>query len=316
MNKSPIRIATRGSALALAQANIVLALCQKQFPACNFEIKTIKTTGDKLQTPALADANLPKGLFTKELEVALTNKETDLAVHSLKDLPTELPSGLKIGAVLEREDVRDVLICRRAAPYARAAIAIRDLPKTAVVATSSTRRAAQLRELRSDLKIVPIRGNVPTRLRKLVQQPEIDALILAAAGLIRLQIELAHDGLLIGPEDVVTPGLCAAFIPLEDMLPCVGQGAIGVEIREGDRKVAELCAALNHEDTLRCVTAERAFLRAMGGGCQLAVAAHAQALGSELRMRAVSFLKGAARRAEARASDPVALGRELAARLS
>src|SRR5258705_13867863 len=140
MSKAAIRIATRGSALALAQANIVLALCKKQFPEQKFEIKIIKTTGDKLQTASLADANLPKGLFTKELESALISEKADLAVHSLKDLPTEIPTGLKLGAVLKREDVRDVLIWRRDADYASADMGIRDLPKGATVATSSTRR--------------------------------------------------------------------------------------------------------------------------------------------------------------------------------
>jgi hydroxymethylbilane synthase len=315
MSKSAIRIATRGSALALAQANIVLALCQEKFPDEKFEVKIIKTTGDRLQTASLADANLPKGLFTKELETALISGKAELAVHSLKDLPTEIPKGLKLSAVLEREDVRDVLICRRDASYARADMAIRDLPKGATVATSSTRRAAQLLEIRPDVKVVPIRGNVPTRLRKLAQQREIDALVLAAAGLSRLQIRPARDGSLTGPEEVITPGLCANFIPLDDMLPCVGQAAIGIEIRETDRIVIRICAELNDEKTLQSVTAERAFLRALGGGCQLAVAAHAQVRRGKLHMRAVSFLKGAARPGEVTGTDPVKLGREMAEKL-
>lgn len=311
---SKIRIATRGSALALAQANIVLEQCRALGEPC--EIRVIKTTGDKLQTASLADSNLPKGLFTKELEVALTDGEADLAVHSLKDLPTELPDGLKLGAVLEREDVRDVLIGRRDDAFAGAGFGIRDLPPGATVATSSTRRTAHLRELRGDLKIVPIRGNVPTRLRKLAQQREVDAIILAAAGLLRLQMRPAADGLLTGPDEVVTPGLCAAFIPLDDMLPCVGQAAIGIETRAGDQRIAELCAKLNHHDTFRGVIAERAFLRGMGGGCQLAVAAFAESRGAEIKMRAVSFLAGPARRAQATGADPEKLGHDLAARLS
>jgi hydroxymethylbilane synthase len=316
MSKMSIRIATRGSALALAQANLVLEQCRRLFPEREFEIRIIKTTGDKLQTASLADANLPKGLFTKELEVALTNGEADLAVHSLKDLPTELPPGLKVGAVLAREDVRDVLICRRDAPFARAGMTVRDLPEQGTVATSSTRRAAQLREGRPDLNIVPIRGNVPTRLRKLAEQQNIDAILLAAAGLIRLQMQLLQDGLLTGPEEIITPGLCGAFIPLEDMLPCVGQAAIGIEVRENDPEIAGLGAKLNHQDTFKCVTAERAFLRGMGGGCQLAVAACAEVARGELHMRAVSFLKGQAQRAEGHGHDPAALGRELAEKLS
>src|SRR5215211_4957921 len=179
MSSGPIRIATRGSALALAQARIVLEQCRKQVPDSLFEIKTIKTTGDKLQTASLADANLPKGLFTKELELALMDGEAELAVHSLKDLPTELPAGLNVGAVLAREDVRDLLICRYDAPFAEAGMSIRHLPHAGTVATSSTRRAAHLRDTRPDLSIVPIRGNVPTRLRKLALHQGIDAIILA-----------------------------------------------------------------------------------------------------------------------------------------
>jgi len=313
---SKMRIATRGSALALAQANIVLEHCRKLVPQQPCEIRIIKTTGDKLQTASLADSNLPKGLFTKELEVALLNDEADLAVHSLKDLPTELPAGLVLGAVLAREDVRDVLICRRDASFARARFRIRDLPRGATVATSSTRRAAQLHDHRPDLKLVPIRGNVPTRLRKLAQQQEIDAIILAAAGLARLQMRPATDGVLTGPEEIITPDLCAAFIPLEEMLPCVGQAAIGIETRQDDNRVAALCAKLNDADTFRSVTAERAFLRGMGGGCQLAVAAFAEANGDRIKMRAVSFLGAKSRSAEASGDDPEKLGRDLAAKLS
>jgi hydroxymethylbilane synthase len=310
---SKIRIATRGSALALAQANIVLELCRKLGQPC--EINFIKTTGDKLQTASLADSNLPKGLFTKELEVALANDEADLAVHSLKDLPTELPARLALGAVLEREDVRDVLICRKDSSFARADFRIHDLPQGATVATSSTRRAAQLRDHRPDLKIVPIRGNVPTRLRKLAQQSEIDAIILAAAGLVRLQMRPTANGTLTGPEEVVTPGLLAAFIPLEEMLPCVGQAAIGIETRSGDKRIADLCAKLNHTNTFRSVTAERAFLRGMGGGCQLAVAAFAESRENEIEMRAVSFLTGTAKKANGVGSDAEQLGQDLAAKL-
>lgn len=316
MSNAPIRIATRGSALALAQAGIVLEQCRKLFANRQFALTIIKTTGDKLQTASLAEANLPKGLFTKELEIALANREADLAVHSLKDLPTELPPGLRIGAVLEREDARDMLICRYDAPFASGAMNVRHLPDSGTVATSSTRRAAQLRGLRPDLKIVPIRGNVPTRLRKLAQQQDIDAIVVAAAGLARLQMRPLQDGLLTGPDEVVTPGLCAAFIPVEDMLPCVGQAAIGIEIREDDGPLSDLCRALNHQETFQCVTAERAFLRAMGGGCQLAVAAHARVVDGKLRMRAVSFLHGSAWHGEGEGSDPAELGRAVAARLT
>src|SRR6267378_5965139 len=188
-----IVIATRGSALALAQANSVLAQCRAAFPKLQFELKIIKTTGDKLQTASLAQEGkaLPKGLFTKELEVALLEHKADLAVHSLKDLPTELPAGLKLGAVGKRADVRDVLIYRHRDHLPRQSsgrgfppgLQIKDFPASAVVATSSTRRRAQLLEQNPQLQTPDIRGNVATRLTKLAEKAELDATILALAGI-------------------------------------------------------------------------------------------------------------------------------------
>ena len=287
-SSSPIRIATRGSALALAQANMVLAQLRAAFPGELFELQIIKTTGDKLQTASLASANLPKGLFTKEIEDALLNGQADLAVHSLKDLPTELPAGLQLGAVSVRVDVRDVLITRRDLALNSQPSTLNSLPPGATVATSSTRRRAQLLDHRPDLNIVPIRGNVGTRLRKLAEQPELHAIVLAAAGLERLHF--SHDGSaeLSGPD--IPPGLMASAIAVEEMLPCVGQAALGIEIRENDARLERIVAALNHPDTQACVTAERAFLRGMGGGCQMAVGAYAEVVGNNLRLRAVSFL--------------------------
>src|ERR1051325_8393501 len=187
----PLTLATRGSALALTQANSVLAQCRAAAPDLECQIKIIKTTGDKLQAASLASLDLPKGIFTKALELALLNGEADLAVHSLKDLPTDLPPGLKLGAVGARADVRDVLIYRdssvhisKGTPGFEGHLTIRSLPAGAVIATSSTRRRAQLLERRPDFKVVPIRGNVPTRLKKLVEQSDFDAIILAAAGMI------------------------------------------------------------------------------------------------------------------------------------
>ncbi len=328
MPAPPIFIATRGSALALAQANSVLAQCRVAFPTLAFELKIIKTTGDKLQTASLAAAELPKGLFTKELEVALLDGEADLAVHSLKDLPTDLPAGLKLGAVGQRADVRDVLLYRDIEYLAnwpepaipvdqrkrgfKAALSIAALPHGATVATSSTRRAAQLRERRPDLRLVEMRGNVGTRLAKLADQSELDATILAAAGLLRLGFQLAPAGKLSG--DGVPAGLLATPLSVHEMLPAVGQAAIGIEVRENDPRVEAICAQLDHADTHRCVAAERAFLRAMGGGCHLAVAAYAEVSGEELRMRAVSFLGGTPRRAEGRraVTEAVQLGEQLA----
>jgi hydroxymethylbilane synthase len=301
----PIFLATRGSALALAQTNTVLGLCQAAFPELAFEIKIIKTTGDKLQTAPPDLPGLPgtKGLFTKELEVALLNQQADLAVHSLKDLPTELPQGLELSAVLPRADVRDVLIYREADLGTKTRIGIGDLPKGGTVATSSTRRQAQLLASRPDLKVVPIRGNVGTRLQKLADQPELTAIILAAAGLQRLHLHIRSDGLLEkspGPnaQDKVPGGLRATFISIEEMIPCVGQGAIGIEGRVGDSRLAPVFARLNDTGTLSCVAAERAFLHAMGGGCLSPVAAYAELTGDQIRIRAVSFREPTVRRGD------------------
>jgi hydroxymethylbilane synthase len=337
-SSSPIILATRGSALALAQANLVLAECRAAFPKLSFELKIIKTTGDKLQTASLAQEgkNLPKGLFTKELEVALLKHRADLAVHSLKDLPTELPAGLMLGAVGKRADVRDVLIYRDA-DYLRAAeadketagrtpgqstrrafkpgLAVKDLPAGAVVATSSTRRKAQLLTLNPGLKVPDIRGNVVTRMQKVAERAELDATVLALAGMNRLNFHITPEGRLQG--DAVPAGLLAVVLDTNEMLPCVGQGAVGIEVRADDERIAALCEQLNHLNTLRCVVAERAFLAAMGGGCQSPVAAYAEVVGSRLEMRALSFTHGPVRRAQAKrpVKEAVELGQQLAVEL-
>jgi len=317
-----IFIATRGSALALAQANAVLAQCRLAFPASRFELKIIKTTGDKLQTASLAQggASLPKGLFTKELETALLNREADLAVHSLKDLPTDLPAGLKLGAVCRRADVREVLIYRDAnGPLAEKdkrgfdpKLPIQGLPHGAVVGTSSTRRKSQLLALRPDLKIVEWRGNVATRLQRLADRKDVDATILAAAGLERLKFCISHDGRLTGAS--VPDGLLTTFLETKVMLPCVGQGAVGIEIREQDERLAAICARLNHCETEQCVIAERAFLKGMGGGCQSPVAAYAEILGLQIRMRAASYKNETVRcgSSERPLAEAAALGKHLA----
>jgi hydroxymethylbilane synthase len=311
---TPIRIATRGSALALAQANMVLAQCRAAFPDEAFEINIIKTTGDKLQTASLASANLPKGLFTKEIEEALLDSSGDLAVHSLKDLPTELPAGLELGAVSARADVRDVLI-RRASPLTPHLSSFTSLPRHATVATSSTRRRAQLLASRPDLKVVDIRGNVGTRLRKLAEQKELDAIILAAAGLERLHFYSEASAELSG--EGVPSGLIATPIPVEEMLPCVGQAALGIEIRENDSRIERIARALNDAHAHACVTAERAFLRGMGGGCQLAVAAYGEIIAGKLRLRAISFLGPTPKRGEQMGTiqDAPAIGMKLAQQL-
>jgi len=338
MDNRPIIIATRGSALALAQAHLVLEQCRAVFPKLQFELKIIKTTGDKLQTASLAKAaaSLPKGLFTKELESALLKHKADLAVHSLKDLPVELPAGLALGAVGKRADVRDVLIYRSAkwleeeaenaaaiewtpgqrqrrgfAPKLR----LNDLPPSATVATSSVRRKTQLLHLRPDLKIVELRGNVPTRLQRLAERAEFDAIILAAAGLDRLHFSISQSGELSG--DAVPDGLLATKLEVDEMLPAVGQGAIGIEIRADDERMAAVCQRLNHYQTFQAVTAERAFLKEMGGGCHSSFAAHADVVGESLRLKALAEIDGKIQRAEARRpiQDAVELGRFVAAQL-
>jgi len=327
-NSSPCRIATRGSALALAQANQVLDHCRAAFPERTFAIKVIKTTGDKLQTASLTSGQLAKGLFTKELETALLEGDADLAVHSLKDLPTELPAGLTLGAVLPRADVRDVLVYRHADSLGdrpgltepvrqdrrgfRPEMSIAALPHGAVVGTSSPRRAAQCQYLRPDLRSVPIRGNVGTRLRKLAEQSELDALLLAAAGLDRLGIRCLPGGLLQGEE--VPGGLAASRLSLGEMLPCVGQGAIAIETRAQDPRVHELCTKLDHPETRACVTAERALLAAMGGGCAVPIAAWGEVIEGRLRLCGVSFLQGQPRRGELTGAiaEAAALGEALA----
>jgi hydroxymethylbilane synthase len=329
MNRELIRIATRGSALALAQARRVLDRSLALFPEFRFELVTFKTTGDKLQSASLSHPapGLPKGLFTKELETALLEHEADLAVHSLKDLPTELPDGLWLGAVPERADPRDVLIARiegrldfsreRGPPDASLApqSPMRALPQGATVATSSTRRRAQLLDARPDLRVVEIRGNVHTRLEKVARSMELDATILAAAGLERLGIEIGQERRLSGAG--VPEGLLGSLLDLESMLPCVGQGALGIEVREGDERIAAICRGLDDGIRHSCVIAERAFLAAVGGGCQSPVAAHAEARESQLRLRAVSFVAETVARGER--SGPIAdaarLGVELAREL-
>jgi hydroxymethylbilane synthase len=315
MTEQPILIATRGSALALAQANMVLAECRRKFPKLSFALKIIKSTGDKLQNVPMSrlDANLPRGLFTKELETALLKSRADMAVHSLKDLPTQLPDGLKLGAVAgKRADVRDVLIYR---DVFKPKTKLADFPAGLMIATSSTRRKAGILALRPDFKVVEIRGNVHTRLQKLADQPGIDATLLAAAGLSRLKLQLTASGRLKGAG--APAGLGVTILDTDEMLPCVGQGALGLEIRENDERMDEICRRLNHEETFQCVTAERALLRAMGGGCQTPIGAHARAEGGELVLRAVSFLREKPRRGEGRAplGEAAKLGERVAGQL-
>lgn len=326
MFEKPLRLATRGSPLAMVQTESILARCRAAFPGARFEIKVIKTTGDRLRKASMArpSSSLPKGLFTKELESALLEGQADLAVHSLKDLPTELPEGLELGAVTERADARDVLILRAADaedagddPHDRRA-GLSLLAEGVTVATSSTRRAEQLRAARPDLKTVEIRGNVGTRLRKVAESPEFGATLLAAAGLLRLGFHIDAGGGFRGPRpDAVPAGLAAFPLAPEVMLPAPGQAAIGLEARAGDELARRVCGALNDARTLQCVSAERSLLQAMGGGCQSPVAAFAIVRSGQLWLRAVSFQDGQARCGDLRGppDEAAALGRRLADRL-
>ena len=249
-----IVIGTRGSKLALWQTNWVKAALETHHAGLQVETLIISTKGDRV-----LDVSLPKlgeqgkGLFTKELEDAIFERRVDLAVHSLKDLPTELPAGLGVGAICEREDVRDALVARAGVE------SFAELPQGARVGTSSLRRQAQLRAARPDLQIEPVRGNLDTRLRK-IEEGGFDAVILAAAGLHRL-----------GYAARITEHL-----PAELVLPAVGQGALAVETRTDDAAVNELVRVLVHEPTQRACNAERAFLKGLGGGCLVPIAAHAQ----------------------------------------
>jgi hydroxymethylbilane synthase len=286
-----LRIGSRGSPLALVQAREVqkrLAAACAPAPA-RIEIIAIRTTGDAIQDRPLADAG-GKGLFTKEIEEALSAGAIDLAVHSAKDMPTLLPDGLTLSAFLPREDPRDAFI-------GRTAKSLRELRNGAVVGTASPRRQALLKHLRPDLVMVPLRGNVETRLRKL-EAGDIDATVLAVAGLKRL-------GLLAA---------ATAIFETEEFLPAVAQGAIGIETRADDAKTAALVAAINDADTATAVTAERAFLTELDGSCRTPIAGHARLNGGTLHFRGmIAKTDGSAAEEVSRGGNPVeaaALGAE------
>ena len=262
---SNVRIGTRGSELALWQTRHVKARLEELFSGIVIDVETIKTTGDKILDAPLAKIG-DKGLFTKELEVALLDERIDLAVHSFKDIPTAIPEGLAIAAVLEREDVRDVFIGHPKSPNQL----FMTLPRHAVVATGSLRRTCQLLNLRQDIQIVDIRGNLNTRLKKL-DESNWDGMILAKAGVTRL-----------GWAKRITE-----ILPLEIMLPAVGQGALAIEIRNGDKRMEELLRTLHHIPTAITVTAERSLLHRLEGGCQIPIGAFGQVHGNELRLDAV-----------------------------
>jgi len=257
-----LKLGTRGSPLALAQSNDVkrrLVAAHAGWSEASVEIVVIKTTGDRIQDRALSEAG-GKGLFTKELEDALLDRRIDLAVHSMKDVPTALPGGLGIVTILQREDVRDVLIARGGLDLAALAVG-------ALVGTASLRRQAQVLARRPDLRVVNFRGNVETRLRKL-DAGEVDATFLALAGLKRL-----------GMADKAQ-----TIVPVEEMLPAVAQGAVGIEARLEDRRVLDLLAPLHHDQSAICVTAERAMLAALDGSCRTPIAGLGRLEGERLHL--------------------------------
>ncbi|MEI8293648.1 MAG: hydroxymethylbilane synthase [bacterium] len=267
-----IILGTRGSELALVQTHETAARLRHAHPGLQIEERIIKTTGDnRLDVSLSAPGSLDKGLFTKELEEALLRGEIHAAVHSLKDLPTELPPRLAIGAILEREDDSDCLASKHEAGW-------RGLPHGAIVATSSLRRKNQLLLLRPDLQTAEIRGNMGTRLRKLLESDSFDALILARAAINRL-----------GP-GLIPEGIQVTII--EEMLPAPGQGAIGIECLEDDAETLRILQAIHHDDTARCVTAERDFLKNLGGGCSLPLGARATIQNGQITLRAALFQNG------------------------
>jgi hydroxymethylbilane synthase len=287
---SSLRIGSRGSQLALWQANHVAELLRAQEHEVSIEI--IRTTGDKITEVALSKVGT-KGMFTKEIEEALIEKRIDLAVHSLKDLPTELSPEFALAAILCREDARDAFVSRRFESLAL-------LPRNAQVGTSSLRREAQLRAMRPDLQVLSLRGNVDTRLRKLANG-EFDAIILAAAGLKRL-----------GREEMVRERLS-----LDQMCPAAGQGALAIETRAGDSACASAVSFMDDAAARATTSCERALLNGLGGGCQVPIGAHAEVSGDELLLTAVVASPDGTRMLRERqlGKNPQTLGESVAGQL-
>ena len=284
--RAKIVVGTRGSKLALAQTNWVISKIRERYPHLEIETRIIKTKGDKITDVPLAKVG-GKGLFVKEIEEALLRGEVDLAVHSMKDVPTELPEGLEIAVIPARESPYDVLI-------AREGHRLESLPPGARVGTSSLRRRAQLRAARADLKVENLRGNLDTRLRKL-KEGLYEAIVVAEAGLLRLGLgEIERERL-----------------KPQVMLPAIGQGALAIEVRQEDEELKEALAFLHHEETAFCVAAERAFLAALGGGCQVPLAAHATLEGEEIVLEALIADPDGEKILRERGKAPVAAAEEL-----
>ncbi|MBN66484.1 MAG: hydroxymethylbilane synthase [Rickettsiales bacterium] len=282
-NTKSIRIGTRASELALAQAEMTmqaLLIANPSLEPEQIEIVPMTTSGDQNKQDAVAQWGY-KGLFTKEIEEALLEGSIDIAVHSMKDMPSELPKGLKIHAMLPRADVRDAFISLKHPSLA-------DMPEGAVLGTSSVRRGAQIKRLRPDLKIIEYRGSVNTRLRKL-EEEQADATLLAVAGLTRIGLE-KHITEMIEPDA---------------MLPAVAQGAIGIEAREDDADTLALLEEIDHADTSLCVHCEREVLRLVDGTCKTPVAAHAQLFGERIQLRAMVLAADGSEAVEFDDSDDV-----------
>ena len=286
--RTQLTIGTRGSALALWQSTWVKSELAHHYPEVKVVVEIIRTTGDKILDSPLSQIG-DKGLFTKEIESALLERRIDLAVHSLKDLPTSLPAGLTIGAITKREDVRDVFISHPEKSYS----SLNAIPAGARIATGSLRRRCQLLRLRPDLKIVDIRGNLNTRFSKL-DSSNWDGMILARAGVVRL-----------GMENRITD-----VIPAETILPAVGQGALAIEIREDDKDLCRMLQPLASWATTLCTSAERAFLRFLEGGCQVPIGTYGRLEDSVFKLDAMigstdgkKFVRGATHSEPDRATD-------------
>ena len=290
MNRQ-LRIGTRGSVLAVTQAEQVAAELKRRYSDLAPVLVKIKTSGDKFAHIPLSRVG-GKGLFIKEIEEALQDERVDLAVHSMKDVPTEIASGLSIAAILERKDPSDALISRQGKK-------LHALPRGARIGTSSLRRQAQLLNHRPDLTVVPLRGNLDTRMRKL-RTETLDAVVVAAAGVYRL-----------GRQDEITEILSA-----EISLPAVGQGALGLEVREEDRKIHNLIAHLNHRPSALTVAAERAFLARLGGGCQVPIAAYGQLDGDQLHLTALVSMPDGTEIVRGERQGPSAHGEEIGTALA
>lgn len=295
MNRSIVRIGTRGSKLALYQANLVKSKLEEAFPETTFEIVIISTKGDIILDVALSKIG-DKGLFTKELEHALFNKEVDLCVHSLKDLPTVFPEGAKLGAILERAEYKDAWVSKDG-------LSLEEMTEAHTVATSSLRRKAQVHRINPKVKVVDIRGNVDTRLKKMADG-HCDAMVMAGAGLIRL-----------GYNEVIS----SLFEP-DYLVSACGQGAIAIEIREQDEAIEAIVKELHCETSFQQITAERSFLNELEGGCQIPIGAYAQVDGDELHLLGLVAMPDGTKELRAelsgKACEAEAIGRKLAQQIA